>query len=138
MVDFKGQQLSERIFQVVTVAATVIGFFYGWYEQSFAKTVEVWAVGVALSVVLCVPDWWFYRKNPIEWREEDYGVRNHIMHLVLRSVLCVCYIASSDRVVPTYRRTTTNREKRTRTKKGTVKSKVRRLRRKVECDVTST
>lgn len=73
MVDFKGQQLSELIFQVVTISATVIGFFYGWYAQSFERTFQCWAVGVGVAVVLCVPDWWFYRKNPITWREPDYG-----------------------------------------------------------------
>eukprot|EP00750_Incisomonas_marina_P008159 INCI15283.1.p2 GENE.INCI15283.1~~INCI15283.1.p2 ORF type:complete len:113 (-),score=30.14 INCI15283.1:218-556(-) len=73
MVDFKGQQLSEVIFQVVTISATVVGFFYGWYAQSFERTFQCWAVGVGVAVVLCVPDWWFYRKNPITWREPDYG-----------------------------------------------------------------
>ena len=73
MVDFKGQYLAEQLFQYITITATVIGFFYGWFAQSFERTFECWAVGVVISIIVCVPDWWFYRKNPINWREPDYG-----------------------------------------------------------------
>ena len=72
MVDFKGQELAEWIFQVFTIGATVIGFFAGWYLESFEVTVQCWGVGVVLAVIACVPDWWFYRKNPVEWREPNY------------------------------------------------------------------
>ena len=72
MVDFKGQQLAERIFQVLTIASTCIGFFWGWYEQSFEKTFHCWAVGLGLALVACVPDWWCYRRNPITWHEAEY------------------------------------------------------------------
>lgn len=76
MVDFKGQELAETIFQVITVTATVVGVFYGYYEQSFEKTFNCWCVGLAAACILCVPDWFFYRKNPIKWREpqSDYSV----------------------------------------------------------------
>ncbi len=75
MVDFKGQLLAERVFQFITITATLVGFVYGWAVQSFEKTFECWAVGVVLATIACVPDWWFYRKNPIKWREPDYSVR---------------------------------------------------------------
>lgn len=72
MVDFKGQQLSEQIFQVVIIASTVVGFIYGYVEQSFDLTFKSWAAGLVISMLLCVPDWPMYRRNPIEWHEADY------------------------------------------------------------------
>jgi signal peptidase complex subunit 1 len=72
MVDFKGQQLAERLMQIITIASTIAGFIYGWYLQSFEVTFQAWAAGLAIAGVVCVPDWWFYRKNPIEWREPEY------------------------------------------------------------------
>jgi signal peptidase complex subunit 1 len=91
MVDFKGQLLAERVFQFITITATLVGFVYGWAVQSFEKTFECWAVGVVLAAIACVPDWWFYRKNPIKWREPDYSVR---------CGRCVVFVISAQRTNP--------------------------------------
>eukprot|EP00934_Nitzschia_sp_Nitz4_P007623 Nitzschia sp. Nitz4//scaffold112_size70979//25676//26000//NITZ4_005899-RA/size70979-augustus-gene-0.82-mRNA-1//1//CDS//3329533256//7613//frame0 len=68
-MDFKGQQLAELIFYWVILAFGAIGWVIGFVQQDFAIVFKCWLAGVGLSVVLCVPDWPFYNRNPVKWLE---------------------------------------------------------------------
>ncbi len=68
-MDFVGQALAERMYQVIIVLFSTIGFFIGWYYQDFGITFKVWAGGVTLAVLAAVPDWPFFNRNPVKWRE---------------------------------------------------------------------
>mmetsp|Transcript_3223 Transcript_3223/g.4698 ORF Transcript_3223/g.4698 Transcript_3223/m.4698 type:complete len:91 (+) Transcript_3223:118-390(+) len=68
-MDYKGQQLSEQLYYYIVIIFGVIAWFVGYVQQSFLLTVYGWSAGVAISVLLCVPDWPWYRRNPIKWLE---------------------------------------------------------------------
>lgn len=68
-MDYKGQQLSELIFQIIIVLFGSVGWIYGYMEQDFMIVFQCWVVGVLISVLLCVPDWPFYNRHPVKWLE---------------------------------------------------------------------
>ncbi|CAM9555942.1 unnamed protein product, partial [Phaeothamnion confervicola] len=65
--DYKGQQLCEQIYYYLIIVAGAIAWVAGYYYQDFAITFYGWAAGVGVSLVLCVPDWSMYNRNPVDW-----------------------------------------------------------------------
>lgn len=46
----------------------VVGFIFGYVEQSFWLTF-LWCVGgLCVATLVCVPDWPFYRRHPLHWQ----------------------------------------------------------------------
>ncbi|CAF2590587.1 unnamed protein product [Rotaria sp. Silwood2] len=62
-VDFHGQKMAERLFQVIIVLFGIIGFFAGYMMQQFSMTIYSVLFGLTL------PPWPMYRNNPIEWQK---------------------------------------------------------------------
>ena len=42
----------------------------GFVQQNFLSTFYGWLAGVVISVVLCVPDWPIFNRNPVSWLSE--------------------------------------------------------------------
>eukprot|EP00937_MAST-01D_sp_MAST-1D-sp2_P005303 g5303.t1 len=57
MVDYKGQEFAEKIYQVLVIVSSLIGFVWGFAKQDFKYT-----------FYLCTPDWPMFNKNPIKWQ----------------------------------------------------------------------
>ena len=69
-MDYKGQALSEKLFYYILISVSSIGWVYGYFAQSFLVTFYVWAGALAFCIVLCVPDWPIYNRNPVKWLDE--------------------------------------------------------------------
>ena len=67
MVDYEGQKISEYIYVAFISAAGVIAWLIGYWKSDFQVSVYGWAIAVAMSVLLCVPDWPMYNKKPVTW-----------------------------------------------------------------------
>ena len=67
-VDYKGQEFAERIYQVIIVVTSLIGFVWGYTKEDFKYAFYVWAIGLFASIVICTPDWPMFNKNPIKWQ----------------------------------------------------------------------
>ena len=83
-MDFKGQQLSEQIFYYIVIAFGIVGWIHGYIKQSIYFTVIWWFIGVLISIVLSVPDWPYFNRNPVKWLSPigERGVqeeRNQVM-----------------------------------------------------------
>lgn len=72
-MDYKGQQLSEQIYYVVTILFGAIAWIVGFVQKDFTLTVYGWAVGLAFAMIICIPDWPFFNRNPVEWLSEIQG-----------------------------------------------------------------
>ena len=66
-MDYQGQKLSENLFYYITILFGAVGWIYGYFLEDFTYVVYSWGVGVALSILLCVPDWPIYNRHPIKW-----------------------------------------------------------------------
>ena len=70
-MDFKGQKLAERMYQVILVIAGIIAFLAGYLSGSFDTMSYVFTCGVIVAVILCVPDWNYFNQHPIKWLPID-------------------------------------------------------------------
>ena len=65
-----GQKLSENIHYFLVILFGGIAWLYGYYLNDFEKTFYGWAAGLGLSLIICIPDWPFYNRHPVEWLDE--------------------------------------------------------------------
>ncbi|XP_062504933.1 signal peptidase complex subunit 1-like [Corticium candelabrum] len=68
-VDFEGQKLAERIYQIIMISFAIVGFVWGYMCQQLSQTVIIIGSGFILSCILTLPPWPFYRRHPIDWRQ---------------------------------------------------------------------
>ena len=90
-MDYEGQKLAELLFYIIICLFGAVGWVIGYIQQDFTVVFQAWLVGVILSVIvcssslndccctfhsdpvdvfqLCVPDWPFYNRHPIQWLE---------------------------------------------------------------------
>lgn len=66
-MDFKGQALAEKLLVYLLLAFAAIGFVAGFAAQNFLITVYVNGAGLALTLLLVLPDWPFYNRNSLKW-----------------------------------------------------------------------
>ena len=62
---------SEYLYYFLTIFFGAVAWFVGYYYGDFYMTVQGWSVGLVLSVVLCIPDWPMYNRNPVQWAEKE-------------------------------------------------------------------
>jgi len=75
-MDYEGQKLAEDLFYYIILIFGAIGWIYGYFQQDFAYVFYAWSVGMVTSVVLCVPDWPFFNRHPVQWLESVPERRN--------------------------------------------------------------
>lgn len=67
-MDFKGQQLSEKLSQYIIVGFAIVAFLLGYALQSFSLMITIFTSGVGIAFVLTALDWPIYNRNPVSWR----------------------------------------------------------------------
>ncbi|CAF0897652.1 unnamed protein product [Adineta steineri] len=70
-IDYFGQKTAERLFQIVIILFSIIGFIAGYLMQQFSMTIYTLLFGVFVSALLTLPPWPMYRNNPIEWQKSS-------------------------------------------------------------------
>uniref|UniRef100_A0A023GCX3 Signal peptidase complex subunit 1 n=1 Tax=Amblyomma triste TaxID=251400 RepID=A0A023GCX3_AMBTT len=68
-MDFEGQKVAEKIFQVIIVVFAAAGLVWGYIVQQFSLTVISLGVGFIISCLLTLPPWPLYRKHPLPWQK---------------------------------------------------------------------
>jgi signal peptidase complex subunit 1 len=66
-IDYQGQYLNEKLYQGIQILFAVIGVLYGFYTTFFIHTLAIFAVGLIVSAIVCVPAWPFYKQNQLKW-----------------------------------------------------------------------
>ncbi|CAF0936188.1 unnamed protein product [Didymodactylos carnosus] len=70
-MDFIGQKMAERLFQVIIVAFGIVGFISGYILQQYSITIYIVLTGLAVSALLTLPPWPMYRNHPVQWQKPD-------------------------------------------------------------------
>lgn len=71
IMDFHGQVLAERMYQIILVMAGIIAFVAGYTSGSFDTMAHVFFCGLIVAVILCVPDWNYFNQHPVKWLPID-------------------------------------------------------------------
>lgn len=66
-MDFNGQDNAYKVISGIMWGSGVVGFSAGFIMQQFLITFITIAIGSFLALVLAVPSWPMYRRNPIRW-----------------------------------------------------------------------
>mmetsp|Transcript_5079 Transcript_5079/g.5558 ORF Transcript_5079/g.5558 Transcript_5079/m.5558 type:complete len:108 (-) Transcript_5079:2261-2584(-) len=69
-MDYKGQQLCEYIYSIITILFSVVSWFVGYFKGDFLYTFYGWAAGLAIALILCIPDWPMYNRNKVIWLDD--------------------------------------------------------------------
>jgi signal peptidase complex subunit 1 len=69
-MDYKGQLLAENLYFYICCAISAVAWIVGWILNDFQMTVYGWAASAVLVVLISIPDWPIYNRNPVEWLEE--------------------------------------------------------------------
>jgi len=67
-MDYQGQELCEQLYQIIIALSGVIGFSWGYIQQTFWLTFLWCAGGFVVASLVCVPDWPMYRRHPLAWQ----------------------------------------------------------------------
>ncbi|XP_038595956.1 signal peptidase complex subunit 1-like [Tachyglossus aculeatus] len=66
-MDYKGQELAEKIFMGIIQTSAIIGFMYGYWVEDFGWTISIFLSGFVISCVMTLPPWPMYRQHPLKW-----------------------------------------------------------------------
>ncbi|RKP09599.1 microsomal signal peptidase [Thamnocephalis sphaerospora] len=66
-IDFEGQKLTEDWSQQLIAFSTVASFVYGYWTESISSMLLVYAIGYAITILICTPAWPAYNKHPVTW-----------------------------------------------------------------------
>eukprot|EP01139_Manchomonas_bermudensis_P009229 Amastigsp_a212524_4.p2 type:complete len:101 gc:universal Amastigsp_a212524_4:36-338(+) len=66
-MDLQGMALLERLLQIIFTIATAISFVVGLATASFVNSMWVFVGGVAAATIICVPDWPFFNRSPLQF-----------------------------------------------------------------------
>ncbi len=58
----------ERLYQVLIIAPSVVGFFHGYALQSFLVTFKWWLAGSLLAGLVSIPSWPIFRRDTVPWQ----------------------------------------------------------------------
>lgn len=60
--------LAERLYQIIVIVPSVIGFFHGFYLQSFFVTFKWWLAGAVVAGLVAVPSWPLFLADKVHWQ----------------------------------------------------------------------
>jgi len=66
-MDFEGQKQAELLLYRLLIFFGAAGFLGGYALGSFRLMVYINAAGLALTLVLVVPNWPWYNRTPLNW-----------------------------------------------------------------------
>lgn len=66
-MDFKGQKLAEQLYMIIVTITAIVSFAVGYMQDSFQLMMTIFAAGVGLACLICIPDWPWYNKHGLQW-----------------------------------------------------------------------
>jgi len=67
-MDYEGQRKAEKTYQIIITVFGIVGFIWGFIIQQLSATVYFVLGGFALSCLIVLPPWPFFRRNPLPWQ----------------------------------------------------------------------
>ncbi|KAI0389239.1 SPC12-domain-containing protein [Xylariaceae sp. FL0594] len=66
-IDFEGQKLAETLATVLLSVIGAISFLVGYFLQDIALALKIGLAGTALTFLVVVPPWPFFKQHPLVW-----------------------------------------------------------------------
>lgn len=69
-IDYHGQELATKLFYVIIYFGYAFSLAVGIVLSDLKYTLYLGVLTLALSIIVVVPPWRFYRKNPLKFVKE--------------------------------------------------------------------
>lgn len=66
-MDYQGQKAAEQWISRLLVLFAAVGFVVGYLSGNFALMVYINLAGLAVTLLLVVPDWPLFNQHPLQW-----------------------------------------------------------------------
>ncbi|OLN81588.1 putative signal peptidase complex subunit 1 [Colletotrichum chlorophyti] len=73
-IDFEGQKLVDILATLLLSISGALAFIIGYLLQDIKLAVYVGLGGTALTFLVVVPPWPFYKQHPVKWLEPGSGL----------------------------------------------------------------
>lgn len=69
-MDFKGQELVDKLVNYLMLTALLGAFLWGYFTQNYSHMLLIFQTGVVFAAVLVVPDWPYFNQKPLRFLDE--------------------------------------------------------------------
>ncbi|KAL5604675.1 hypothetical protein BROUX41_001974 [Berkeleyomyces rouxiae] len=76
-IDFKGQPFAELIQNVAMSVFGILAFIYGYVYQDIRAALFIVLGGAIVTLLLVVPPWPMYKRNPVKWLPAGTGFQTY-------------------------------------------------------------
>ncbi|EPE07246.1 microsomal signal peptidase 12kda subunit [Ophiostoma piceae UAMH 11346] len=66
-IDFEGQRLSEQLSLILMYSVSAVSVLAGYLLQDIRLCMLIVLGGTALTGLIVIPPWPFYKNNPVKW-----------------------------------------------------------------------
>ncbi|KAI1495679.1 microsomal signal peptidase 12kDa subunit [Biscogniauxia marginata] len=66
-IDFEGQRVADILATALLSVTGAISFLVGFFLQDIALALKIGLAGTALTFLLIVPPWPFFKRHPVQW-----------------------------------------------------------------------
>jgi signal peptidase complex subunit 1 len=67
-MDWKGQTAAEFVMRLILAVTALLGLLLGWWMQDVSLVFKVSLGGCALGMLAVVPDWPWWNRHRLQWR----------------------------------------------------------------------
>lgn len=71
-IDFKGQEVAESYINYILYSSIPVSFLVGLISQELKYCVYSFGGFIILSLLVVLPNYPFYNKNPVNWLQVKY------------------------------------------------------------------
>lgn len=68
-IDFIGQEKCESLYKNILRISLILAIICSFYTQQMKHGMFIIIAGFLISVILCLPAWSCFKKNPLKWQE---------------------------------------------------------------------
>ncbi|KAI1304285.1 microsomal signal peptidase 12 kDa subunit-domain-containing protein [Xylaria venustula] len=66
-IDFQGQKVAELLATILLSIVGAVSFLIGFFLQDIALALKIGLGGTALTFLVIVPPWPFFKQHPVKW-----------------------------------------------------------------------
>tara|TARA_B110000914_G_C15110348_1_gene285845 strand:- start:132 stop:464 length:333 start_codon:yes stop_codon:yes gene_type:complete len=66
-IDFEGQKYCEDLYKKIIIFSVILAMIVSFSTQYLSHGIYIISAGTALAMIVCVPAWGIYKRNPLKW-----------------------------------------------------------------------
>lgn len=72
-MDWQGQKVAEQLMQYLLLGSALLALIAGYFTSSYSRMLVIYLAGVVATLVMAVPNWPWFNRQPLHWLEPMYA-----------------------------------------------------------------